>query len=108
MPFSREPQLEVVVYQGARPYARCLLHPGEYLLGQGRKNEIMVDEPSVSFRHARLTVLEQGSVYIQDAGSVNGTFVDEEFADHPILVKGGAHVQVGACQVVLREKVAFS
>ena len=108
MPFSRERRLEIIVYQGTRPYARCLLAPGEYALGQGRKNEIMVDEPSVSSRHARLTVLDQDTVYIQDAGSANGTYVDEQFAQEPLLVKGGARVQVGACRVELRAKRSFS
>ncbi|HEV7402032.1 MAG TPA: FHA domain-containing protein [Chthoniobacteraceae bacterium] len=102
MPSPSFRQLEILVSRGERHYARCLLVPGEYNLGQGRRNDIMVDEDSVSSSHARLTYLEGGGVYIQDAGSANGTFVDDEFADQPLFVGAGARVQVGGCCVVLR------
>lgn len=103
MPFASVRQVEILVSREGRPYARCLLNPGEYNLGQGRRNEIMVDEPSVSSSHARLTYLEGGGVYIQDAGSANGTYVDDEFAEVPLYVGTGARVQVGACCVELRK-----
>lgn len=96
-------QIEILVSRGERHYARCLLAPGEYTLGQARRNEIMVDEPSISSSHARLTYLEGGGVYIQDAGSANGTYVDDEFAEEPLFVGAGARVQVGGCCVELRK-----
>lgn len=102
MPSPSVRQLEILVSRGGRHYARCLLVPGEYNLGHGRRNEIMVDEPSVSSSHARLTYLEGGGVYIQDAGSANGTYVNDEFADEPLFVGAGARVQVGGCCVELR------
>jgi hypothetical protein len=102
MPSSPVRQLEILVSRGGRHYARCLLVPGEYQLGHARRNEIMVDEPSISSSHARLTYLEGGGVYIQDTGSANGTYVDDEFADEPLFVGAGARVQVGGCCVELR------
>jgi pSer/pThr/pTyr-binding forkhead associated (FHA) protein len=102
MSLSKVRQLEIVVTEGARHYARCLLVPGVYRLGQERWNEVTIDEPSVSARHARLTFSEDGTVFIEDAESANGTFVDDEFADRPLVIGPGARVRLGACMVELR------
>jgi hypothetical protein len=44
-----------------RQVARCLVRRGRYIIGQDRKNEIVIDEGSVSARHARLTVVSDQS-----------------------------------------------
>src|SRR5882672_2639206 len=68
--------LEAVVRQDDRLIARCLLRRGKYIIGQERKNEIVVDAESISGRHARLTVVSEEHLFLEDLGSANGTFVD--------------------------------
>jgi len=68
--------LEAVVRQDDRLIARCLLRRGRYIIGQERKNEIVVDAESISGRHARLTVASDEHLFLEDLGSANGTFVD--------------------------------
>jgi len=68
--------LEVVIRHADRIVGRCLLRRGRYVIGQDKKNEIVVDTDSVSGRHARLTVMSDTEFYIEDLGSANGTFVD--------------------------------
>jgi serine/threonine protein kinase len=68
--------LEAVVRQDDRLITRCLLRRGRYVIGQERKNEIMVDAESVSGRHARLTVASDEHFFLEDLESANGTFVD--------------------------------
>lgn len=46
------------------------------MIGQDRKNEIIVDAESVSSRHARLTVMSDTEFVLEDLKSANGTFVD--------------------------------
>ena len=68
--------LEAIIRQDDRPVARCLLRRGNYIIGQARKNEIVVDADSVSSKHARLTMASEEHFSLEDLGSANGTFVD--------------------------------
>ena len=68
--------LEAVVRNDERVIARCLLRRGRYVIGQEKKNEIRVDAPSISGKHARLTVASDEHFFIEDLDSANGTFVD--------------------------------
>jgi hypothetical protein len=58
-------------------------HPGdEYDVGQGAvigrgKVEIQIEDPYASSRHAQL-VRQAGVVIVEDLGSTNGTFLNEE------------------------------
>jgi predicted component of type VI protein secretion system len=68
-------------------------------IGREDGNEIMVDDAAVSRQHARV-LLHNGAVWVQDAGSRNGVFVNgERVPDHRQLKEGdrltlGAHVFV--------------
>src|SRR4051794_16270289 len=99
---QRSRKLELVALKDEQQYARCLLEPGQYSIGQERTNEITVDEPSVSSRHACLTVTDSGEVLIQDTGSANGTYVDGRFAEEMTPVNLDSRIEVGACQLRLR------
>ena len=72
----RRCQLEAVIRAGERAVARCLVRRGRYVIGSDRKNEIVVDEESISANHARLTIVADGEIYLEDFGSSNGTTVD--------------------------------
>ncbi len=73
---SPRKQLEAIIRNNGRNLARCLIRRGRYIIGQDPKNEIVVDEDSVSSKHARLTVVSDTEIYIEDLGSANGTFVN--------------------------------
>lgn len=68
--------LEAVVRLGGQTIGRCLLRRGSYIVGQQKKNEIVIDTPSVSARHARLTVVSDDQLFLEDLESANGTLVD--------------------------------
>jgi serine/threonine protein kinase len=85
-----------------RQIARCLVRRGRYIIGQDRKNEIVVDETSVSARHARLTVVNDHEFYIEDLESANGTSVNGRHAGGPTKVEAGARIQLGLCTLELQ------
>ncbi len=63
-------------------------------LGREPGNEVWIDDAGVSRQHARV-ILHNGAVWVQDAGSRNGVFVNaERVADHRTL-KPGDQVTVG-------------
>ncbi|MBM4390022.1 MAG: FHA domain-containing protein, partial [Deltaproteobacteria bacterium] len=62
-------------------------------MGRDVENEIVIEEAGTSRQHARV-ILHNGAVWVQDAGSRNGVFVNgERVPDHRQL-KPGDRVQV--------------
>ncbi len=57
----------------AAAHPRMKLHGGEFAIGRGYGNDLILDDPYVSPRHARLTRDESGDWWIEDLGSDNGT-----------------------------------
>ncbi|MCJ7502282.1 MAG: FHA domain-containing protein, partial [Acidobacteriia bacterium] len=45
-------------------------------IGRVEANDLVLDHPSVSRHHARLTVLPGDTTLLNDLGSLNGTFVN--------------------------------
>jgi pSer/pThr/pTyr-binding forkhead associated (FHA) protein len=66
--------LQFTVTRGGKQTRR--LKQGENTLGRSTSSDIVIDHPSISRHHAVLT-LAGDTVRVRDAGSRNGTFVDE-------------------------------
>ncbi len=49
----------------------------KFLLGRDKSVELMIDDANISRQHAQITV-EDGKIFLQDMGSRNGTFVNDE------------------------------
>src|SRR5688500_11854718 len=65
------------------------LRPGTPLvLGRSLSSDLPVLDPTISRRHAELTVIGEG-VDVRDLGSSNGTFVDGERVTATRLTAGG-------------------
>ncbi len=97
MLFSPRRQLELVVRFEGRILSRTLIRRGRYVIGQDRKNEIVVDQDSISSRHARLTVVTETEIFIEDFGSANGTFVDGNHAAGLVPLTFESKVELGQC-----------
>ena len=67
---------------------------GDVVLGRGDTAEIRLDDPFASSRHAR--VYEQGRILVvEDLGSTNGTYLNEELLDGPRPLHPGDRVRIG-------------
>ena len=65
-------------------------------LGRGDV-EIRLDDPYASSRHARIS--RQGHVLvIEDLGSTNGTYLNEEPLNGPQPLHPGDHIRIGDCE----------
>lgn len=100
-PFARLP-LEAAVHHEGRQLVRCLLKRGRYVIGQERRNEIVVDEPSVSGQHARLSVASEEEIFIEDLGSANGTLVDGQLITGRTRLTATSEVRLGAVRLCLQ------
>jgi len=69
-------------------------------IGRAQGNELLIEETSISRRHARLTV-ESGRLMIEDSGSANGTFIGSQRLEPntPSLVPDNQIVRVGDVEI---------
>ena len=106
-------QLELLVHDspgtGSGPRAITLRlgdgHPGALIGRSGDANVGLVD-PEVSRRHAQLQVA-RGVVYVNDLGSVNGTFLNgNRIKNDGIEVRAGDDIDVGNTRITVTEMAA--
>jgi len=72
-----------------------LLRVGENVLGRDESAPAVIDSAGVSRRHARIVVAGEEAL-IEDMGSKNGTFVDEERVLAPLALRDGQVVRLGS------------
>jgi hypothetical protein len=88
-----EPRLIVERAPGHTPGMEYDIGDGA-VLGRGDQAEIRLEDPFASSRHARL--VRQGSVLIlEDLGSTNGTYLNEELVTGPQPLHRGDRVRIG-------------
>ncbi|MCW2740405.1 MAG: cell division protein FtsK [Blastococcus sp.] len=65
----------LAVVGGAAAATLVPLRPGTVTIGRAEPADVVLDDPTLSTRHAELQVGDDGSARIRDVGSSNGTFV---------------------------------
>jgi DNA segregation ATPase FtsK/SpoIIIE, S-DNA-T family len=65
----------LAVLGGAAAGTFLPLQPGRQVVGRGAPADVVVDDPTLSTRHAELELAADGSVRVRDVGSTNGTYV---------------------------------
>ena len=92
----------LIVRSGPQAGDRFALTADETRLGRHPDSEIMLDDITVSRRHAAIERTREGYV-VADAGSLNGTYVNQERIDRAVLHHGD-ELQVGKFRLVLFER----
>jgi eukaryotic-like serine/threonine-protein kinase len=95
MPLPTRLALEVIIRHAGRIVGRCLVRRGRYVIGQDKKNEIVVNAESVSGRHARLTVMSDTELFIEDLESANGVSVDGQRVEGSVQIGLDSLVAIG-------------
>jgi len=68
--------------------------PNVILIGRSSSNDVRIDDPSVSKLHARVRLI-RGGFDLEDAGSRNGTWVDDKEIQTGVAVGHGDRVRFG-------------
>jgi pSer/pThr/pTyr-binding forkhead associated (FHA) protein len=77
----------------------------ETVIGRGEGCDIIINESLVSRRHARV-IIDNGRPCIEDLGSANGTFVNQQRLHGRAVLFPGDHVFIGTCEIeVIRRLV---
>ena len=92
----------LIVRAGAQAGARFSLDETTTKLGRHPDSEISLDDITVSRRHAEIERTTDGYL-ASDAGSLNGTYVNQERIDR-MLLRHGDELQIGKFRLVFFER----
>ncbi len=79
---------------------RLPLRAGENILGRGLDDVIEINLPTVSRRHARITLAD--AIVLEDLGSKNGTWLENQRLTAPRELSDGAAVRLGSAEFTFR------
>lgn len=92
-------------YSATRGRQEFILEAGDTVFGRDPAAGVYVDHPSVSRRHACLSIGSQGAV-LEDLKSRNGTFVNGRRIDGPTNIGHGALIGLGPITLTFIVSVA--
>jgi putative peptide zinc metalloprotease protein len=72
-------------------------------IGRAAGNGLRLDDPTVSRRHAQIT-LDRGLLWLQDAGSSHGTWLDGRRITAPVAIGDGARIRLGDQELVVARR----
>jgi two-component system, cell cycle response regulator len=88
------PNAALVVIYGLELGRKYDLNDKEIIIGRSSKAGIQIDQESVSRNHAKIAV-EAGDIRVQDLGSTNGTFVNDEPIVGEFGLRNGDLIKIG-------------
>jgi two-component system, NtrC family, sensor kinase len=91
--------ITLVILQGPDKGRRFELPDAPLLIGRDGK-ALPLEDNTVSRRHAELRQNERGEWILRDLGSSNGTYVNGQRADRPVVLKLGDQFRVGRSLLV--------
>ncbi len=84
----------LVLNSGPTPGKEFQIDKAEVFIGRDIGNDIVINDPEVSRRHARIYL--QGNMYIiEDLGSTNGTTVNGQKLTGPYMLRPGEQITFG-------------
>jgi pSer/pThr/pTyr-binding forkhead associated (FHA) protein len=93
---------ELVVTAGAAAGRRLALTDDDLLLGRGVSGAgLFGEDGQLSRRHARIARDADGRLTIEDLGSVNGTFLNDERVQEPCVLTIGDSIRIGTTTLEL-------
>ncbi|WP_156686530.1 oxoglutarate dehydrogenase inhibitor Odhl [Mycobacterium sp. Marseille-P9652] len=89
----------LIVRRGPNAGSRFLLDQPVTSAGRHPDSDILLDDITVSRRHAEFRLDEEGNWTVVDVGSLNGTYVNRQPADSTVLANND-QVQIGTFRLV--------
>jgi pSer/pThr/pTyr-binding forkhead associated (FHA) protein len=82
------------------------LTDGENVIGRDPSCHVWLDAPRVSRRHARIVIdAADGSVFLSDLGSTNGTFLGRSRVEQRVALTDGDDIRMGTVALKFRKWV---
>lgn len=84
----------LVINPGGSESERVLINSDLTTVGRHPQSDIFLDNITVSRNHAKF-VREKGVLYLEDQGSLNGTYVNRRLVDSRTRLEPGDEIQIG-------------
>jgi FHA domain len=91
---SQPNPITVMVHADGEAKPRATYLATNTVVGRGAECDLRLDDTFVSQEHARIFA-KDGSWYVEDLGSTNGTFVNEQRLAAPAMLTSGDRIRVG-------------
>jgi pSer/pThr/pTyr-binding forkhead associated (FHA) protein len=91
---SQPNPITVMVHADGAAKPRSMYLATNTVVGRGTECDLRLDDTFVSQEHARIFA-KDGSWYVEDLGSTNGTFVNEQRLAAPAMLTSGDRIRVG-------------
>ena len=85
---------------------RTTTFPNVILVGRSRSNDVQIEHHSISKLHARIR-LKGDAFELEDAGSMNGTWVAGQRVEAPITVGSGDRIGFGVREFTVQRSKVF-
>lgn len=99
---ASKPLKQLRVTAGPLAGTRITLGDQTILIGRADDSTLVLTDDFASSRHARLTQRE-GRWYVEDLGSTNGTYLDQQRVQGPLAVAPGQPIRIGATVIELHQ-----
>jgi hypothetical protein len=100
------PSITLTMRRGPKPGQRFTFTQDTIALGRRDDNDVVIDDPQISRRHASLS-WEEDTFVLRDLGSANGTFLNAARITEPHALREGDAIGLGS-DVVLSFSIAGS
>jgi pSer/pThr/pTyr-binding forkhead associated (FHA) protein len=99
VPTTTDPRATLTVLTGIDAGRILAIHVEGLTVGRAPESDLVIDEMGVSYHHARIGRTAEGSFYLEDLASTNGTFLANERVGLALLHTGdllqlGPHVRL--------------
>lgn len=95
-------QYQLVMKQGPAPGKTFEFAKNQLHIGRDINNEIVINDSEVSRRHCRFTLVGD-SYTLEDLGSTNGTFVNEQRLSAAHTLRAGEMIRLGDTVILVYE-----
>jgi len=73
-------------------------------IGRNKGNDIQIMDKYISSSHSKITV-DEGAYFLEDVGSVNGTYLNSERIEDVIELKNGDRIGLGQVEFLFVKEV---
>jgi pSer/pThr/pTyr-binding forkhead associated (FHA) protein len=94
------PSITLTMRRGPKPGQQFAFTQDTIALGRRDDNDVVIDDPQISRRHASLS-REEGTFVLRDLGSANGTFLNAVRITEPHALREGDAIGLGGDVVLL-------
>jgi pSer/pThr/pTyr-binding forkhead associated (FHA) protein len=91
---ANQMETQLLVERGPLVGSKFALSQLPAVIGRGTTAEICIDDPHISRKHARIS-REEGGLLVEDMGSANGVFVNDERLTAPRPLQPGDRISLG-------------